>query len=67
VAETVIGRMRHNCVIEQAAQDDAATVFIENDKDSYSKPIAGTRLTPSLVMTNYNVTLFDEAHCTEIQ
>ncbi|KAG1717478.1 P-loop containing nucleoside triphosphate hydrolase protein [Suillus lakei] len=50
-----------------AAQDDAATVFIENDKDSYGKPTAGARfgrLSPNTLFGHdYNVTLFDEAHC----
>ncbi|KAG2335631.1 hypothetical protein BDR05DRAFT_898054 [Suillus weaverae] len=50
-----------------AAQDDAATVFVENDRDSYGKPIAGARFgrlgSNTLFGHDYNVTFFDEAHC----
>ncbi|KAG1798808.1 P-loop containing nucleoside triphosphate hydrolase protein [Suillus variegatus] len=50
-----------------AAQDDAATVFDENDRDSYGKPTTGARfrrLSPNTLFGHeFNVTLFDEAHC----
>ncbi|KAG1841574.1 P-loop containing nucleoside triphosphate hydrolase protein [Suillus subluteus] len=50
-----------------AAHDDAVTVFIEGDRDSYGQPIASPRFERTAPNTlfgrGYNVTFFDEAHC----
>ncbi|KAG1779882.1 P-loop containing nucleoside triphosphate hydrolase protein [Suillus placidus] len=50
-----------------AAHDDAVTVFIEGDRNSYGQPMAGPRLERTAPSTlfgrGYNVTFFDEAHC----
>lgn len=54
-------------VTTNAAHDDAATVFIEGDRDSYGQPMASPRferIGPSTLFgRGYNVTFFDEAHC----
>ncbi|KAG2359798.1 hypothetical protein BDR07DRAFT_1291359, partial [Suillus spraguei] len=50
-----------------AAHDDAATVFVKDNRDSYGKPIASPRferISPSTLFgRGYNVMFFDEAHC----
>lgn len=49
-------------------QDDVATIFVENDRDSYDKPTAGAWfkcLSPNTLFGHdYNLMLFNEAHCT---
>ncbi|KAG1785036.1 P-loop containing nucleoside triphosphate hydrolase protein [Suillus plorans] len=54
-------------VTTNAAHDDAATVFIEGDRDSYGQPMTSPRFErtgPSTLFgRGYNVTFFDEAHC----
>jgi hypothetical protein len=53
--------------VGQAAHDDAVTVFIEGDRNSYGQPMAGPRFERTAPSTlfgrGYNVTFFDEAHC----
>ncbi|KAG1792547.1 P-loop containing nucleoside triphosphate hydrolase protein [Suillus variegatus] len=50
-----------------AAHDDAVTVFIDGERDSYGQPVASPRFERTAPSTlfgrGYNVTFFDEAHC----
>jgi hypothetical protein len=62
----VISRNQIDCDVGQAAQDDAATVFIQGDRDSYGQPMHSPRferISPSTLFGHeYITSIIDEGH-----